>query len=55
MTQKLWGGEVAGEESKQTLIFRELYVGQDLAFIGPSASRTESYLIISMATAVGLE
>lgn len=39
-------------KSKQNLIFWRLYVGQPLAFtMGPSASRTESYLIISMATA----
>lgn len=39
-------------KSKQNLIFWRLYVGQALAStMGPSASRTESYLIISMATA----
>lgn len=43
------------KQTKQNLIFQGLYVGQDLASLGPSASRTESYLIISMATAVGLE
>lgn len=41
-------------KSKQNLIFQgAIYVGQDLAStMSPSASRTESYLIISMATAV---
>lgn len=43
-------------KQNKSLIFGGLYGGQDLAStIGPSASRTESYLIISMATAVGLE
>lgn len=44
-------------KSKQNLVFQgAIYVGQDLASTtSPSASRTESYLIISMATAVGLE
>lgn len=43
-------------KAKQSLTFWGLYGGQDWAStIGPSASRTESYLIISMATAVGLE
>ena len=41
-------------KSKQNLIFQgAIYVGQDLAStMSPSAFRTESYLIISMATAV---
>ena len=53
--QLLSGIQRLGEnKSKQNLIFQgAIYVGQDLAStMSPSASRTESYLIISMATAV---
>lgn len=54
---KIGGGGAVSGKAKQNLILQEaVNVGQDVASTtSPSASRTESYLIISMATAVGLE
>lgn len=45
-----------GKDWEENQMEGNQYVGQDIAPTAvPSASRTESYLIISMATAVGLE